>query len=151
MESLEAKTPIVNDLIQINHDRVAGYEKAISILTEEDTDLKTVFQDFIGQSNRFINELEEEIQHKGAIPMMNSSFEGKIYRTWMDIKVLFTDNDRKAILKSCLKGEDAAYITYALAEKTEELPSDTRFVIARQKQQLRMANNKIKTLNDLEI
>lgn len=82
--------------------------------------------------------------------MMNSSSEGKIYRTWMDIKVLFTDNDRKAILKSCLKGEDAAYITYALAEKTEELPSDTRFVIARQKQQLRMANNKIKTLNDLE-
>jgi len=49
-----------------------------------------------------------------------------------------------------LKGEDAAYITYALAEKIEELPSDTRFVIAQQKQQPRMANNKIKTLNDLE-
>lgn len=150
MERLEAKTPMVNDLIQINYDRIAGYEKAISILTKEDADLKTIFQDFINQSNQFIKELKKEIQHEGVTPATSSSFEGKIYRTWMDIKVLFTGDDRKAILKSCLKGEDAAYITYALAEKTEELPSDTRFLIAQQKQQLRIANNKIKTLNDLE-
>lgn len=46
-----------NDIIQ--------YNLLIHKSMRENIDLKIVFQDFINQSNRFIKELEEELQYKG--------------------------------------------------------------------------------------
>ena len=44
----------VNDIIQINRDRVAGYEKAAK--QSDDSDLDSLFKSFCQQSRNFIYE-----------------------------------------------------------------------------------------------
>ena len=43
MENNKMVAEVLNDLIQINNDRVDGYEKAIKELKAEDNDLKNAF------------------------------------------------------------------------------------------------------------
>ncbi|RYF22676.1 MAG: DUF2383 domain-containing protein, partial [Flavobacteriales bacterium] len=50
MESRTVNAEILNDLIEINNDRIAGYEKAIEELKAEDADLKTLFVKMVGES-----------------------------------------------------------------------------------------------------
>jgi hypothetical protein len=40
METIEKSVEVLNDLIEINNDRVAGFEHAIKDLGEGDADLK---------------------------------------------------------------------------------------------------------------
>ncbi|WP_134090528.1 PA2169 family four-helix-bundle protein [Olivibacter sp. XZL3] len=150
MESLEAKTPILNDLVQLNNDRIAGYQKAIDKIGHEDAELKTAFDGFITQSRQFLTELKEELEHSGGAIAGETSTEGSLFRGWMDISGIFTDDKRRSILRTCVEGEKAIYDAYAHAEKTEELPSDTRFLLSQQKQQLKLASNKVITLYTLE-
>jgi len=43
METTKETRTILNDLIEINNDRIKGYEKAIEELKDGDQDLKTLF------------------------------------------------------------------------------------------------------------
>src|SRR3954462_4049906 len=105
-------TEILNDLIQINNDRIKGYERAIKELKEEDDDLKTLFAVFIDQSRQNIMALGKEVQALGSDMARNTTVSGKIYRTWMDVKAVFTGNDRQHVLENCEFGEDAALKAY---------------------------------------
>lgn len=146
MEHIEAKTPVLNDLIQLNNDRVAGYEKAIQELDDRDTDLKMEFHNFITQSYQFVTELKEEQERTGGKVIDSNTIEGNLFRTWMDIKTVFSADKRVAILQSCMDGENVIYNAYEYAEKMEALPSDTRFLLSQHKQQLKLASNKVITL-----
>jgi uncharacterized protein (TIGR02284 family) len=75
---------------------------------------------------------------------------GKIYRGWMDVKATFTGNDRTSILSACEFGEDAAQKAYEKALKKPGLSSDVRQLIQDQKDQLRMAHDKIKRMRDTQ-
>lgn len=150
MESLEATTPILNDLIQLNNDRIAGYQKAIEEIGHQDAELKTAFDNFIAQSRQFLTELKEELQRNGGAIADSTSTAGALFRGWMDINGIFTSDKKRSILKTCVEGEKAIYDVYDYAEKTEALPSDTRFVLSRQKQQLKLASNKVITLYTFE-
>lgn len=57
---------ILNDLIQINNDRIKGYERAIKELQDEDDDLKTLFAVFIDQSRQNKMILGKEVQAFGG-------------------------------------------------------------------------------------
>lgn len=39
-------TTILNELAEVNNDRVEGFEKAIADIKDENLDLKAVFQDY---------------------------------------------------------------------------------------------------------
>jgi len=75
---------------------------------------------------------------------------GKIYRAWMEVKALFTGNDRQTILNNCEYGEDAAQKAYKEALKTDKLPAYLFALINRQKDELRKAHDEIKSLRDQE-
>jgi len=47
---------VLNDLIQINNDRIEGYQKAIEELKATDTDLTNLFTGFITQSQTLKSE-----------------------------------------------------------------------------------------------
>ena len=150
MENLEAKTPLLNDLIQLNNDRIAGYENAIQELDDNDTDLKSEFHNFITQSYQFLTELKDELERTGGKANDRATVEGEFFRSWMDMKALFSEDKRRAILKSCIEGENIIYEAYDYAEKLEELPSDARFLLSQHKQQLKLASNKVITLYEAE-
>lgn len=143
------QTEVVNDLLRINLDRVEGYEKAASQTRDEDQDLRRIFQSMANQSQEFAGELRKYVAQEGGEPENNSSAAGKIYRTWMDLKVVFTGKDRKAILSSCEFGEDAALKAYRTALGDPDLSSpDLRMALTDQETKLKAAHDQIKQLRD---
>src|SRR5437016_3347551 len=98
---------VLNDLIEINNDRIVGYEKAIKETKDEDNDLKTLYASMIAESHKIKIALATEVQALGADIEQGTTTGGKIYRAWMDVKAVFTGHDRHAILENCEAGEDA--------------------------------------------
>ncbi|MBP6658705.1 MAG: PA2169 family four-helix-bundle protein, partial [Bacteroidia bacterium] len=110
MESNEKIVDSLNELIQINNDRIEGYERASKETNE--TDLKLLFERFASKSNMFKSQLNSEVVKRGGKPNESTTASGKVFRVWMDFKAALTGKDRKAILSSCEFGEDAAQEVY---------------------------------------
>ena len=143
---------ILNDLVLINNDRIAGYEKALEELKSdnhtENLDLSMIFQRMIDESREFRNELGTEVQVLGEDMAEGTMASGKIYRAWMDVKALFSGKDRHAILSSCEGGEDAAQKAYKNALSDDELPADVRNIISIQQLTLKADHDKIRQMRD---
>jgi uncharacterized protein (TIGR02284 family) len=150
MENKQNLAEVLNDLIQINNDRVTGYERALKELKDSDTDLRDIFLSYIDQSRNLRNVLGTEVQSLGVKMDDGTTASGKIYRAWMDVKALFTGNDRQTILNNCEYGEDAAQKAYKEALNTDNLPAYLFALINRQKEELRQAHDEIKSLRDQE-
>lgn len=150
METKE-QTVILNDLILINNDRIAGYEKAKNELRDEDADLKSLFTNMIAESHNYKMALASEVAASGEDIEEGTTNSGKIYRAWMDVKAVFTGHDRKAVLSNCEFGDDAAQKAYEAALKDEDLPSHIRSLLTQQKDALKVSHDKIKALRDEEV
>jgi uncharacterized protein (TIGR02284 family) len=148
MENNNENAEILNDLIQINNDRIAGYQRAIEELREEDSDLKTLFTEMIVQSQRLKAELAQEVQVLGTDAETGTTNSGKIYRAWMDVKAMFTGHDRETVLNNCEFGEDAAQKAYQMALDEENLSAHLRSIVSEQKFDLRGSHDEIKALRD---
>lgn len=148
MDTTNLNKEILNDLIEINNDRVVGYQKAIDELKDEDADLKSVFVEMIGQSHKHKAALAQEIQVLGGDAETGTTNSGKIYRAWMDVKAIFTGHDRHTVLNNCEFGEDAAQKAYKMALESEDLSADLRSTITAQKADLRTSHDKIKAMRD---
>ena len=145
----EKTVEILNDLVQINHDRVRGYEKAAEETNSDDADLRALFTDFANESRGYAAELSELVKNLGGEPATDSTQRGKIYRAWMDMKAVVTGSNRKAILSSCEYGEDAAQRQYERAlENQEDLPAEIRQVVVSQKDKLRQGHDRVKAMRD---
>ncbi len=138
----------LNDLIEINNDRIKGYETAISELKDGDADLKVLFANYQTESTNLKTELEKAVSQFGGEAETGTTNRGKIYRAWMDVKAVFTGKDRTAILASCEYGEDAAQKAYKAALEESELDISARELIAKQQQTLKASHDKVKALRD---
>lgn len=146
MESIEMTTEILNDLVEINNDRIKGYERAIEELKDSDDDLKVLFSDLITESS----ELRSELISAGGKDHDDTTNSGKIYRAWMDVKAAFTGHDRKTVLENCEFGEDAAQKAYKTALEEENLPATLKALISQQKSTLKASHDRIKLLRDFQ-
>jgi uncharacterized protein (TIGR02284 family) len=150
MVTNEKLAEVLNDLIQINNDRVAGYERAAEEARDVDVDLIGIFNKMADDSRRYAAELSKEVRNLGEMPEGGTTNSGKIYRAWMDVKKAFSSRDRQAILESCEFGEDAAQKAYDAALKSDaEMNADVRQLITEQKSSLKDAHDLIKKYRDL--
>jgi uncharacterized protein (TIGR02284 family) len=141
----------LNDLVQINNDRITGYEKALKELKEEDYDLKPTFLKFIQQSHELKSALGTEIQVlKGSIDA-GTTTSGKLYRMWMDVKAAFTGHDDQTVLNNAEFGEDAAQKAYKNALQDEDLPANIHNLIQSQQIELKKAHDEVKSLRDAHV
>lgn len=146
----EKQIEVLNDLIRINNDRIEGYEKAAEAAAKFDTDLRAQFLEMKLESSGFAGELGREVINAGGDPADGATAAGAIYRTWMDVKNLFTGEDRHALLSSCEFGEDAAQKAYRSAlEMSSELTPDVVQLITTQKAVLKKSHDLIKQQRDL--
>jgi uncharacterized protein (TIGR02284 family) len=148
MQNTKETIEVLNDLIQINNDRITGYEKAIKETKAEDEDLKVMYATMIAESHRSKIALASEVQTMGAEVEQGTTTSGKIYRAWMDVKSVFTGHDRHTILANCEAGEDAAQRAYRSALEHESLPAYIRELLLRQEESLRECHDEIKALRD---
>jgi uncharacterized protein (TIGR02284 family) len=146
MEKHEAMNGILNDLVKINNDRIAGYERAIKESKDLDIDLKAIFEEMIRQSAAYKEDLTKYIQNDGGIAEDDITTSGKIYHAWMDIKSTFTDSDRHSILAACEFGEDAAQRAYKAALDSDGLTEpDARKLVEEEQAALKKSHDLIKT------
>ena len=150
MQTNENAIEVLNDLIQINNDRVEGYKRAIKEADASDVDLKAIFQRMEDESRQYLAELNREVVKLGGEPASGTTVSGKIYRAWMDVKATFTGSDRLAVLENCEFGEDAAQKAYKEAlESDEDLSLDLRQLISNQKASLKVSHDTIKRYRDM--
>ena len=148
MKTTTETAEVLNDLIQINNDRIEGYEKARQELKDEDADLKTLFLNMIGESQKYKMALATEVSALGEDIETGTTNSGKIYRAWMDVKALCTGHDRKTVLNNCEFGEDAAQKAYKSALETEGLSGNLHTLISDQKVELKRSHDEIKKMRD---
>jgi uncharacterized protein (TIGR02284 family) len=140
---------ILNDLIQINNDRIAGYEKAIEGLEDEgNEDLKRLFRHLINNSLDYNETLERQIGLLEGEPAIGTSGAGKLYRAWMDLKALVTGGDRAAVLGSCITGEETAIRAYQEALADEQLVTELQQLLGVQLAELQQSYQEIKALKE---
>lgn len=137
----------LNKLIEINNDRIEGYETASK--ETESAELKALFNGLSFTSNSNVTELRAEVLRLGGKPEEGTRVTGKFFRVWMDVKAAFTGNDRHAILSSCEFGEDKALETYEeVLDNGSDLTVEQRAMIVKQQANLRGDHNEVKSLRD---
>jgi len=139
----------LNKLIEINNDRIEGYQTA-SDETEE-TDLHTLFADLIETSERCNVDLIDEVEDLDGTPVEGTKISGKFFRVWMDVKAALTGKNRKLILDSCEYGEDMAVSTYdkVIENNSDDLTSDQLEMITSQRELIKNDHDEIKSLRDM--
>lgn len=145
-ETMKQNREALTDLVEINNDRIAGYEKAASYLEQEDGDLRNLFNDMAAQSRQYIGELQFYLDEADQ----GTTVRGKFYRAWMDVKNTLSSNDRQSALDSCEFGEDAALRAYGAALQEDDLSADVRSLLEKQMRSIKDSHDRIKLLRDSE-
>ncbi len=148
MQNKQETIEVLNDLIQINNDRIIGYERAIRETKPEDDDLKILYATMIAETHRNKIALATEVQVLGAEIEQGTTTSGKIYRTWMGLKAIFTGNSRMTILSNCEAVENSTQQAYHAALEREGLPAYIRELLVHQEEALRSNHDDIRTLKD---
>lgn len=146
METNDKTVSRLNGLIEINNDRIEGYERASR--ETEDNDLKMIFNTLADESRTHRSELISEVINHGGTPAEGTTASGKVYRAWMDIKSALTGKDRHAIISSCEFGEDAALEAYRDVMEEEDVPANTASLIRKQYDKLKQSHDRIKAMRD---
>jgi len=147
MATTENTTGVINELIEINNDRTAGFEKAIEDINDENIDLKSLFEEYAQQSRKNVQELSA-IVGSAAHLEDDKSVSGTLHRAWIDVKSLFGGSDRASILSEAERGEDAIKKAYKDALADGGLAFDASDVVRSQAQGINAAHDKIKALRD---
>jgi len=142
------KTSVLNDLIEINKDRVAGFEKALADINDENIDLKGIFLEYSSQSRKFSQELTAIVAAYGEEVETGNSVAGTLHRAWIDVKSLFGASDREGILNEAERGEDAIKAAYKVALEKGELTGDALTTVTSQASDIKTAHDTIKALRD---
>ncbi len=141
---------VLNSLIEINNDRIEGYETASK--ETDDPDLKQLFSTLTLTSVECKEDLESEVLKLGGKPDQETRTTGKLYRIWMDFKASVTGKDRKGILSSCEQGEDVAVRLYEKVlqnESSDNLSGEQIRMVYAQYQLIKGDHDRVRELRDI--
>lgn len=148
MESIEKIMDVINKLIKLNNDRVAGFEQAGTDLEDNDNRLIPIFRQLANESRQYSAELTGLALQYGN-PDNGTTTSGDLHRAWIDIKTSFTCNNLQAVLDECERGEDAIKAAYREAlDAGDELNPEVIQLLQRQQQGIENGHNLIKSLRD---
>ncbi|MNK11555.1 hypothetical protein D3C87_295970 [compost metagenome] len=139
---------VLNELIELNNDRIAGFEKALADINDENIDLKELFQQYSQQSRKFSQELTALVAQRAGEPETGNSVAGTLHRAWIDVKALFGGTDRASILSEAERGEDAIKAAYKVAITDGGLDGESLATVSEQAQAIQVAHDSIKALRD---
>lgn len=140
---------LLNELIELNNDRIAGFEKALADIKDENVDLKEIFQEYAAQSRKFSQELTAIVAVRAGEPETGNSIAGTLHRAWIDVKALFGGSDRASILAEAERGEDAIKKAYHTAIQEGELSGEALEKVTAQSSSIDNAHDTIKALRDM--
>jgi len=107
-------TQILQDLININNDRISAYQSALK-LGNIDSSIKDAINDIIADGVYYRQQLVKEVNKRDAEVKNMANILGKIYMAWNDLKVTLAANTQRAVISSCMYNEKIALHAYQAA------------------------------------
>ena len=143
----------LNDLIEINKDRIKGYDRAVEELQDSHSVVTiNTFRKYRSDSEQFVSELSRQVRALGGQPETDSSFLGSLHRTWMDLKTSLSGDEKESALGSCIFGDEAAVKAYEDTLSPSEnynLTADVSSMLQGQLSSIRTALHANKALKEL--
>lgn len=133
MSEKNKSVDLFDKLIEINKERISGYEKAASATEPIDADIRSAFMRMALQSRQFIKEIKQHVPSIGKIAQDTGTLAVALGTAVVDLTTDFTTQNRKMLLDFCLyldQGAQKAYdiILEALDEKNILVPEVARLV-----------------------
>jgi uncharacterized protein (TIGR02284 family) len=140
----------LSDLVRVNRDRTACYEKAADEISDPfEAEIKTVFYQMADESRRYGDILTATAKALQGQPLMEGAKAGDIYEAWLDMKVSFSGNDVLTSLQSCECCDDAVLKAYKLAlQKKLDWPAQVADLVANQSKSLKASHDMVKRYRD---
>lgn len=77
---------VLKDLIRINIDRTAGFERASHEERTPGPELRETFYRMAVESRSYVNDLHAKVIRMGGAPVTHATITGKIYLHWLESK-----------------------------------------------------------------
>jgi uncharacterized protein (TIGR02284 family) len=135
----------LNQLIETSKNGELGYKTAAEHVNN--TQLKTVFQEYAKQRAQFVQQLQTEVGRIGGSPAASGSLTAALHRGWIDVKSALSGGDGSALVAACETGEAAAVATYERALDMD-IAGDTRTIVDQQLQRIREAHKHMLRLKE---
>ncbi|MBL3655468.1 ferritin-like domain-containing protein [Fulvivirga sediminis] len=132
----------IQDVVDICHDGMKGYEKAASEIHNEE--FKTIFNRLAQQRKLFIEELKADVRDQGIDIDDSGTVKGYFHRNWLDVKSSFTNKEDKEIIEEAKFGEKEAVKVY-----NEALNADVpKYIKEKLEMQRKLIAGSIEQLNE---
>jgi uncharacterized protein (TIGR02284 family) len=141
----EKNLSLLNSLIEINCERIAGYHLAISESNEPE--IKELFYELAETSELCRSELTQEILQLGSLPRTGILVTGKFHKLKRDLKKELVD-DTISVLNSCKRAEDIIVNRYkqALRNNLDHMTAEQQNMLNMHYALLRHDRSKITSL-----
>lgn len=147
MNQLDATLEIINDLIEVNGQRIWNYQVVLKQSSDiPDLELYGVFEQIVDQSRRFQEALELQFVELAHDLPKRGHPSGTILRAWRVVKGLFPQTTFVPIFVIFDKGERALLKAYRYAEKHTSTTSASHKLIANQQRELSAFYHRYKSL-----
>jgi len=138
---------LLEDLLSHTYDSYEGYHEAAQQVEKINSALARYFQARSLERYQFVEYLYKQVAPDSEIPTakINTSLEGDIHRIWMRIKTFLDQNDTRAVLQECLRGEQVLQSSY------EDVLADDRLDANLIKTLEAQIENVKKNIHDIEV
>ncbi|WKN33220.1 PA2169 family four-helix-bundle protein [Porifericola rhodea] len=146
MENDKRAISILNELLEKNYDAEKGYRSAA-----ENVKQHSRLSNFLLQNadirQGFAIDLADEILELGGKPISDTSLMSDLHRAWINFTAnVSAKNDEDAVLRECVKGEEAALKDYNKALKSKSLGDSTTTLLEDHRKQIILAINELESL-----
>lgn len=141
--------PVLNDLLNITNDRIAGFSKVEDKVWETRSDLKSTYDDMVSRSTDMKNDLINLINLKGGQVDNSTSVSGAFHRAWIDVKNTFASDKDESTLENVVFGEKAAIDAYQDALDSGDLCPESKILVTEQLLHLKASYAKFETLESI--
>lgn len=139
----------IKTLIQVNNDRIQGYESAMKESNE--ADLKSNFFRFIQSSRRSKSQLVQVLIKSGGSPVQENKLTGRFNGMLLNLKAAIRRKDRLSIFSCWENVEDLVAEMYERILKNEcgGLSADHAGIIGLQRSVLEADRHKVKSFREI--
>lgn len=147
---LQEQAYLLNNLVEANNDRIAGYTKYIELLPKDThNDIDKYLRQYRDQSDQFITDLKPFVYEASEFPQISTTISSKLRNMWLDLKNSFVEDTIQSILNDCEKREDIYKRVYHhTLEEKEVLTLEAERLIRHQAILQLQAHDHIKSLRD---
>lgn len=140
---------VLNDLLKITNDRIAGFAKVADKVWDNYSDLRPAYDEMVAEGWDMKEDLIEIITKKFGDVEDTTSVSGAFHRAWIDLKDAFAKDKDESTLENVIFGEKAAIDAYQDALKSGDLCPESSTLVSQQLQLLRVSYSKFDVLEKL--